>query len=273
VTAEHDTRQTILDRFAACDTATLQRLEALLEGTRDSSADSKAGYLEFLRAVAESDVRGLRRAEQSYGDSWKRRGGVDTFHMLTRKWDRVEKRVATRVNASGGEPCASPYDVFEHIAVDRRTDGLIDDVRDLRRYLLLVEAEITARSASNVGDRRRGFLDHLESVAASDVGSIEEKEKAYGSSWKRRGGIAAFMMFARKWDRIVQRVSTQVDPSEGKPGAGRDNVLEHIPADRRAEPLIDDIRDLRRYLMLVEAEMAARGAVEIGTARDNRENG
>ena len=79
------------------------------------------------------------------------------------------------------------------------------------------------------------------------------------------------MMFARKWDRIGQRVATHIDAAEGAPGATRDNVFEHIVADRRAEGVIDDIRDLRRYLLLVEAEMAARGVVEIGTARDNRD--
>jgi hypothetical protein len=77
-------------------------------------------------------------------------------------------------------------------------------------------------------------------------------------------------MFARKWDRIKQRVSTRVDASETFPAAARENILEHIAADRRTEPVLDDIRDLRRYLLLVEAEMAARGAVEIGSARDNR---
>ena len=43
-------------------------------------------------------------------------------------------------------------------------------------------------------------------------------------------------------------------------------MFEHIVADQRAEGLMDDIRDLRRYLLLVEAEMAARGEVEVGAA-------
>jgi hypothetical protein len=50
-------------------------------------------------------------------------------------------------------------------------------------------------------------------------------------------------------------------------------VFEHLKADRRAEGVIDDISGLRQYLLLVEAEMAARGEVEIGTARDNRAGG
>ena len=43
----------------------------------------------------------LEEAEQSYGDSWKQRGGVGAFMMLARKWDRLEKQV-TEYN----------YDVF-----------------------------------------------------------------------------------------------------------------------------------------------------------------
>jgi hypothetical protein len=54
-----------------------------------------------------------------------------------------------------------------------------------------------------------------------------------------------------------------------QPAAARDNILEHIAADRRSEPVLDDVRDLRQFLLLVEAEMAARGAVKVGTARDD----
>ena len=190
--------------------------------------------------------------------------------MLARKWDRVEKRLATTREAGAGTSGASPYDIFDHIAVDTKSDGFIDDVRDLRRYLMLAEAEIAARQAANIEDSGRGYLDQLSAVADADVANIEEKERAYGSSWKRRGGIGAFMMLARKFDRIEQRVSKEIAATESAPGAQKHNLFQHIVADTRAEPLLDDIRDLRRYLMLVEAEMAARGVIEIGTARDNR---
>ncbi|MFN3746226.1 MAG: hypothetical protein ACK4TL_16115 [Hyphomicrobiaceae bacterium] len=264
-------RKVLLERLAASDTATLKRLVALIDDARESPADSGSGYLSYLRAVAESDVRGLRNAEKSYGNSWKRRGGVDTFNMLARKWDRVEKRLATSIEARGSRPGASPYDIFEHISVDPKSEGLIDDVRDLRRYLMLTEAEIAARRAGHVEDSGRGYLDQLAAIAEADVANIEEKERAYASSWKRRGGIGAFMMLARKFDRIEQRVSTEIPAAGAAPGAQRHNLFQHIAADQRAEGLLDDIRDLRRYLILVEAELAARGAIEIGTARDDRE--
>jgi len=80
--------------------------------------------------VAESDIEGLHTAEKSYGDSWKKRGGVGAFMMLARKWDRLEKQV----NECG-------FDIFAAILTDSRPEGVLDDIRDLRRYLLLVEAE------------------------------------------------------------------------------------------------------------------------------------
>lgn len=266
-------REAILKRLATCDVSTLRRLACLLGRPAESSRHGQSGYLIQLGAVSDSDVAGLRTATESYSDSWKRRGGVDTFHMLTRKWDRIEKRVAKSAPSATLDASATPYDIFEHIAADRRADGLIDDVRDLRRYLMLIEAETIARTEQQVSDSGIGFLDYLERVARCDVDTIEEKEKAYGDSWKSRGGIAAFMILARKWDRIEQFVRARLDPSKGLPGASRDNIFEHIAADHRSEGILDDIRDLRRFLLLVEAEMVASGVVQIGTARDNRDEG
>ena len=271
--SEADERKAILERLAALDTPTLMKLAALLKDGQDNPAESGSDYLDYLQAVAESDVIGLKTSERSYGNAWKRRGGVDTFHMLSRKWDRIEKRLATTINATAETPGASPYDIFEHIAADRSAEGFIDDVRDMRRYLMLIEAEMLARKTSNLPDSGRGYLDQFASIAQNDIETIKEKERSYGSTWKQRGGISAFMVFARKWDRIERRVATHVGAADGAPAAARDNIFEHITADRRAEGVINDIRDLRRYLMLVEAEMAARGAVQIGTARDNREAG
>jgi hypothetical protein len=269
VTADDDERRAILERFAACDMPTLRRLDALLKSEPD--APSGSNYLGFLRSIAESDIAFLREAERSYGNSWKLRGGVDTFHMLRRKWERIETRVAAGIDPAEAAPAASPYDIFEHIAADRSADGFIDDARDLRRYLMLVEAEMIARSAGNLRDSGRGYLDQFAALARSDVETIEAKEKSYGDSWKRAGGIGAFMMLARKWDRLKQRVVTRIDAAEGVRGASRDNVFEHIAADGRSESVIDDIRGLRQYLLLVEGEMVARGSVEIATPRNIQE--
>ncbi len=103
-----------------------------------------SSYLSKLEGISALDVSGLKKAEESYGDSWKRRGGVGAFMMLARKWDRLENRVKS-------DP--TPYDIFKHIAADTRGEGLIDDIRDLRRYLMLVEAEMVARGTQLGGHR------------------------------------------------------------------------------------------------------------------------
>lgn len=98
--------------------------------------------LDFLVDIAAEDVTGLKKAQQSYGDSWKRRGGVGAFMMLARKWDRLEVAMTTKY---AGEENVPPYDIFTRTENDKRAEGLIDDIRDLRRYFLLVESELRAR--------------------------------------------------------------------------------------------------------------------------------
>ncbi len=101
---------------------------------------------EALKQVADLDVCGLMRAQESYGDSWKKRGGVGAFMMLARKWDRIENRVRCMAETMDGQE-VSCYDIFGHIEADKRAEGIIDDIRDLRRYLMLVEAEMLMRGA------------------------------------------------------------------------------------------------------------------------------
>ena len=89
-----------------------------------------AGF-NLMKQVAQADLHALQRAEQSYGDSWKRRGGVGAFMMLARKFDRIEHQSEKH-----------GWDVLEAGRVFSGETGLLDDIRDLRRYLLLVEQEI-----------------------------------------------------------------------------------------------------------------------------------
>lgn len=74
---------------------------------------------------------------------------------------------------------------------------------------------------------------------ALDVAHLRVKNEEYGGSWIKRGGPGAFFMLARKWDRI----SLQLDRNGLRLGL----VLE---SDGRVEGVLDDIGDLRRYLLL-----------------------
>ena len=86
----------------------------------------------LIQNLANTDVAKLKQAQESYGDSWRIRGGVGAFMMLARKWDRIENQVRK-----------DGYDVFKTIYDDPSDSGILDDIRDLRRYLLLVEGYVT----------------------------------------------------------------------------------------------------------------------------------
>lgn len=99
--------------------------------------DPNMEHMAFLEAVAEVDIKELHRKEKTYRSSWKRRGGNGTFHVFARCWDRLEGALEAR----------GDYDVFTAIAeAPGGADGTpLASLRDLRRYLMLVEAEMHAR--------------------------------------------------------------------------------------------------------------------------------
>ena len=116
----------------------------------------------ILSGIANSDVESLIRAHRNYGDSCFRRGGVGLFMMLARKWDRLER--ALDPNVVPGEQREAPlaetanapipaFDILTALLVDQRPEGIIDDVRDLRRYLMLVEARAQELLAAKSTER------------------------------------------------------------------------------------------------------------------------
>jgi len=58
---------------------------------------------------------------------------------IRRKVDRLRHQVEQ------AKPDAPQYDIFAHVWADPRAEGVIDDIRDLRRYLFLVEGELRSQ--------------------------------------------------------------------------------------------------------------------------------
>lgn len=123
-----------------------------------------------ISEIAINDANILKKKNEEYGESWKKRGGVGAFMMLARKWDRIEEAVK-RHN----------YDVLEAGSVDSREEGILDDIGDLRRYLLLVEEEIRHQKTSNSEALKRAiirFSEEEERKERIDV-PAEEASSAY----------------------------------------------------------------------------------------------
>ena len=95
----------------------------------------------------------------------------------------------------------------------------------------------------------------LPRLAEVDIAYITWKDRQYGSSWKKRGGRGAFMMLARKWDRLEEFMEHQFEH----------DIFAGVEADPSGADgsVLAEIRDLRRYLANVEAEMVARGVVTL----------
>lgn len=107
----------------------------------DSGGDMK--HMLFIEAVLHQDFACLVEKERTYKGSWKKRGGVGAAMMTLRKVDRLENILAS-----------SSYDVFQAVAASKgsEADGTaLAEIRDLRRYLILVEAELMSRGVVAVG--------------------------------------------------------------------------------------------------------------------------
>lgn len=109
------------------------------------------------------------------------------------------------------------------------------------------------------------YLNHLDNIARDDVAHLKMKEATYRGSWKKRGGIGAFMMLSRKWDRIENMLEQPQTHDRGgvTRTAERYDIFGEIVGNPTGEDgsILAEIRDLRRYLMLVEAEMMQRGDI------------
>lgn len=137
-----------------------------------------------------------------------------------------------------------------------------------------------------------GHLPFLFDVALADVAQLVHKESTYRGSWKAAGGRSAWFMTRRNMDRLINMLARPPTPEIGGYPANdvildllsearetgqsvpisRD-LLDWLQKDRTSEDIFAAIadepsgrdgtvlacvRDLRTYLMLIEAEMLRR---------------
>jgi hypothetical protein len=121
------------------------------------------------------------------------------------------------------------------------------------RDLTVIEEKPYDREMA-AADPRFAYHNHLEPICVVDVDEVTKKDISYGSSWKKRGGVGAYMMLARKWDRLEEVVESRY----------RYDIfaaIAHTGGGGEDGTVLAEVRDLRRYLLLVEAEMMQRGVV------------
>lgn len=92
-------------------------------------------HLDYIAGVVNNDIRVILEKESMYWGSWKARGGIGAFFITARKWDALENMLEKN------EP--NMYDIFDACVKGGAGDGSpLEQVRDLRRYLTLIEAEV-----------------------------------------------------------------------------------------------------------------------------------
>lgn len=105
--------------------------------------------LNYLHEVYEHDRETLVHKAKTYGDSWRKRDGNSVFHMIARKWDRIENI------CEGGRK--NMLDVIREQEYQMDDGCLLAEVADLRRYLLLIEAfvrsEVSPPNTESINDR------------------------------------------------------------------------------------------------------------------------
>lgn len=122
------------------------------------------------------------------------------------------------------------------------------------------------------GNDDSDYLEFLKVVCDEDIKFIKEREKLYKSSWKRSGGRSGWFMILRKIDRLQEMMKYR--PPEGHfegvaklrldAALNADDIFKKIeenPSGNDAT-VLSEIRDLRRYLCMVEAEMISKGVVK-----------
>ena len=134
-------------------------------------------------------------------------------------------------------------------------------------------------TVSSTDDPFFAYQKKLWTVAVNDVNFLMYKDATYKGSWKRGGGRSAYFMLRRKIDRLLEMMKLPAPP-EGWPTTAAVNAVtvsrllemsrsEDIFAQIRTRPggedgtVLAEVRDLRRYLLLCEAEMVAAGVVEV----------
>lgn len=89
----------------------------------------------------------------------------------------------------------------------------------------------------------RATKENVKELALQDATILAVADRQYGSSWMQRGGVGAYFVGIRKADRMKAQLAKY-----------HDDLRIAVAHDCRAEGIMNDLRDLRRYFYLWEAQ-------------------
>lgn len=215
-----------------------------------------------IEQIANDDIAGLKKAQEEYGNSWLRRGGVGAFMMMARKFDRLERAIVQKHSGN----------ILEGIQNDQRVEGIIDDVRDLRRYLVLVASQAVVEMDNEANST---YMDALSFVLLNRIAPIATREAAMFMQHSSKlhsitmeAGVDTWGNIANFWNEIetvaanrgfdiLEALKEQVDITD-------DLDIHGI------KPTYKSIEDLISVLLQIECYMANHGSVSATTVhRDN----
>jgi len=125
-----------------------------------ASVDTR--YREYIADVAKQDVDLVLKKDKEYGASWKKRGGQGAYFTMVRKVDRLEEQCSKHA-----------YDIFKACEDKTTSESILDTMRDLRAYLLLIESEVRARMNAT---QKEHSVDEIE-INAQNRNFLEQQRQ------------------------------------------------------------------------------------------------
>lgn len=157
--------------------------------------------------------------------------------------EEVTSFLRNHLSALDAVAAAAGYDLYGPELLE--TEPFWGLVRSVRRWCLALEFVAMPYVVRPPRASDRSTL--LEDVAAWDAEAVARSDLLYGASWRRRGGVGAYMVGIRKWDRLEELFGR----------SGVESVVQLIARPDTRDEAWDTLIDLRRYLLLWEGHRLA----------------